>query len=182
MEAGQVWEGVGLDPARTFLFRVIERAQVTVPAGTFDAARIQITSDHFSNDDEDVMTLKRTVWFAENVGIVKEEVVSYDSQKVLVRESAELIHWVIPSEDEPSGATIVTTEDRLVPEPNDTDEPVEIEPAIEDPVEGADNPEEPQNASGDATEEEARTESEEETEADLEDDNASDQDSDSTDA
>ena len=122
MQPGQVWEGVGRDPGRSFLFRVIEVTKVTVPAGIFEAARIQITSE------QEGRGLKRTVWFAENVGIVKEEVVYFGPQRVRVREHSELVHWVIPAGDPPPEAAVVSTGD----EPSDDPEPAEDEPPVED--------------------------------------------------
>ena len=91
MAAGESWEAESSDDNRTFLFRVIERTAVTVPAGTFETARIQITSE------ADGGYLEHTIWFAENVGIVKEESVRSSHETILVRESSELIEWQLPA-------------------------------------------------------------------------------------
>lgn len=96
MEAGKSWEALGNDIQREFSFRVIERAEITVPAGTFEAARIQITSESAGNH------LKHTIWFAENVGIVKEESVRSSAETVLLREKSELIDWHVPDPDAPN--------------------------------------------------------------------------------
>lgn len=92
LQPGQVWKGKGAKGGREFLFRVIEIGPVTVPAGTFKAARIQMAG----SPDNRGRSLKRTVWFAENVGIVKEEVVSYGPKRTLVREQSELVHRIKP--------------------------------------------------------------------------------------
>ena len=113
MQPGQVWTASGLDPDRRFLFRVIEHARVTVPAGKFDAARIQITSSLGGK------SLKRTIWFAENVGIVKEESVYYGPQRTRVREHAELVHWVVPSTAPPGEENLVSKPDQEEPPPGD---------------------------------------------------------------
>lgn len=97
LQPGQVWKGEGAKGGREFLFRVMEIGPVTVPAGTFEAARIQMAA----SPDNRGRSLKRTVWFAENVGIVKEEVVSYGPQRTLVREYSELVHRVIPPPEAP---------------------------------------------------------------------------------
>jgi hypothetical protein len=101
MRPGQIWERMGREPGRSFLFRVIEQCQVTVPAGTFDTFRIQIISE------QDTSALKRTIWFAEKVGIVKEEVIYYGELRVRVRERSELVHWIVPSNGLPVEATVV---------------------------------------------------------------------------
>jgi hypothetical protein len=91
MAGGQSWSVASGDSGRLFQLQVIERTDITVPAGTFEAARLRITTEG------DEQSTKRTVWFAENVGIVKEEVIHYDDNQIRIREQLELIHWVIPS-------------------------------------------------------------------------------------
>ena len=66
------------------------------PAGTFEAARIQITSQSGGTH------LKHTIWFAENVGIVKEESVRSSADTVILREKSELIDWHVPDPDAPN--------------------------------------------------------------------------------
>ncbi|MBJ05710.1 MAG: hypothetical protein CMO40_01115 [Verrucomicrobiaceae bacterium] len=101
MQPGETWESVGANAENPFLFRVIERDQITVPAGTFQACRIQITSKKISSDpntgSDQINYLKRTVWFAEQVGVVREEIVYYGEQKVRVKQRSELVHWSPPS-------------------------------------------------------------------------------------
>lgn len=91
MTGGQSWSVASKDSGRFFNLQVIERADITVPAGTFEAARLRITAN-----GQDRST-KRTIWFAENVGIVKEEVIHYDRQQVRVREQMELVLWALPT-------------------------------------------------------------------------------------
>ncbi|MEE3179305.1 MAG: hypothetical protein VX317_06455, partial [Verrucomicrobiota bacterium] len=90
MQPGQTWEWLGRDSGNPFLFRVIERGMVTVPAGTFQATRIQITSEKISphpvTGDDHVTYLKRSLWFAKNVGVIKEDIVYYGEQHVRVRQ------------------------------------------------------------------------------------------------
>ncbi|NNC88553.1 MAG: hypothetical protein HKN82_08870 [Akkermansiaceae bacterium] len=90
MAAGKSWEARSTDDNRDFRFRVIERTPVTVPAGTFETARIQILSE--SNGRH----LEHTIWFAENVGIVKEESVRSSPDAILLRETSELVDWHLP--------------------------------------------------------------------------------------
>ena len=87
---GTSWLNSGRDAGRLFHFRIVERTSVTVPAGTFETARIQITNHQHGKG------LKRTIWFAENVGIVKEESVYYDASQVHIRERAILTDWILP--------------------------------------------------------------------------------------
>ena len=132
MQPGQIWKGTGLNARREFLFRVIEFTKVKVPAGSFDAARIQITSEL------DGKALKRSVWFAANVGIVKEESVYYGTQRTRVRERAELIHWVVPSGAPPAEQSLVTatTDDPQTPKTPEDEEGPEDPVADEEPEEG----------------------------------------------
>jgi hypothetical protein len=122
MRPGQIWESMGREPGRSFLFRVIEQCQVTVPAGTFDTSRIQIISE------QDTSALKRTVWFAEKVGIVKEEVTYYGELRVRVRERSELVHWVVPSNDRPVEPSVVVR----IQEGHEGDAPLEDHKLPED--------------------------------------------------
>ena len=114
MQPGQTWEWLGKDSGNPFLFRVIERGMVTVPAGTFQATRIQITSEKISphpvTGDDHVTYLKRSLWFAKNVGVIKEDIVYYGEQHVRVRQRSELVHWVVPSGGSPPKKVMVNTD------------------------------------------------------------------------
>jgi len=132
MLAGQSWESSGADPQRQFHFRVIERSAIEVPAGEFEAVRIQITSDHEGKG------LKRTIWFAENIGIVKEESVYYGPQRTRVRETSELVHFTVPEEAPPAEESLVSLSiagDPLFDDPNDADDG-----SVEDEPSGGDTP------------------------------------------
>ncbi len=134
MQPGDTWKGSGRDPSRQFFFRVIERTTVSVPAGRFLATRIQVTMDH---DDR---SLTRTIWFANKVGIIKEETVAYGSQRTRVRERSELVHWRTPGDfppDPDSPVPVVTSNssaelDQETVRPDDADSPPEGEEAGDD--------------------------------------------------
>ena len=92
MTGGQSWSVASGDSGRHFSLQVIERTNLTVPAGTFEAARLRIITTI-----GDKQSTKRTIWFAENIGIVKEEVIHYDASQIRVREHLELSDWVLPT-------------------------------------------------------------------------------------
>lgn len=121
MQPGETWECLGTDEDSPFLFRVIERGNVTVPAGTFHAARIQITSEKISphpvTGEDHVTYLKRTVWFAEAVGVIKEEIVYYGEQGVRVKQRSELVHWITTPDTPDPEATMVNTGRDLFSDP-----------------------------------------------------------------
>lgn len=126
MQPGQTWEWLGRDSGNPFLFRVIERGMVTVPAGTFQATRIQITSEKISphpvTGDDHVTYLKRSLWFAKDVGVIKEDIVYYGEQHVRVRQRSELVHWVVPSGGPPPKKVMVNT-DGTAPGAPEAEEP-----------------------------------------------------------
>lgn len=97
---GQSWESNGRKSGEPFLFKVIERRDITVPAGTFRATRIQITNESSSANpvtgEEQATSLKRSLWLAEDVGIVKEEIVYYSGGQVTVKQTSELVQWILP--------------------------------------------------------------------------------------
>lgn len=64
--------------------QVIARESVTVPAGTYPSIRLLMSG----MDGE--LELKRTIWFAPRVGIVREEKVRYRLGKLVFRETHEL--------------------------------------------------------------------------------------------
>lgn len=95
MSGGQVWKSMGTSPSQEFQFRVLERTTLDLPAGSYETVRLQMNSGTESR------AVRRTLWFAENVGIVKEEILYFNERKITLRESAELISWTAPTEDEP---------------------------------------------------------------------------------
>ena len=99
MKGGKMWRTSVRDSPREFKFRVIDRTTLDLPAGTFDVAQVQITSGSGLN------SLKRTLWFAENVGIVKEITTYYNATSIRVRESSELVAWKLA----PSRKAVHTT-------------------------------------------------------------------------
>ena len=100
MRPGQSWESNGREPGEPFLFKVIERGEITVPAGTFRATRVQITNESRSANpvtgEEQTTSLKRSLWLAEDVGILKEETVYYTGGDVTVKQTSELVQWILP--------------------------------------------------------------------------------------
>ena len=91
MSGGHSWSATSGTSGRVFHLKVIERGKLTVPAGTFEASRLRITT---TGDEQ---SIKRTVWFAENVGIVKEEIIHYGPRQIRAREQLELVRWSLPS-------------------------------------------------------------------------------------
>lgn len=74
--------------------RVIGREKVTVPAGDFQAVRLQM----FGKDGE--ISLRKTYWFAPKVGLVKEEKVREVGGKPVFSEVEELIR-IEPAQEQP---------------------------------------------------------------------------------
>jgi hypothetical protein len=64
--------------------QVVAREPVTVPAGTYPSIRLLMTG--MDGDLE----LRRTIWFAPGIGIVREEKVRYRLGKLIFRETQEL--------------------------------------------------------------------------------------------
>jgi len=65
--------------------KVIAREAVVVPAGSYPAIRLLMTG----NDGQ--FEVRRTTWFAPRIGIVKEEKTRYAGDKLIFRETTELI-------------------------------------------------------------------------------------------
>lgn len=66
---------------------VIAREEITVPAGKFSCIRL-LTTGHDS-----VIEIRRTLWFAPQHGIIREETSRYAGDKMLYRETQELIRF-----------------------------------------------------------------------------------------
>ena len=69
--------------------QVVARENVTVPAGEFPAIRLLMTG----NDGE--FMLRKTIWFSPRTGIVKEEKNRYAGDKLLFRETTELLKTTV---------------------------------------------------------------------------------------
>ncbi|MDA7684149.1 hypothetical protein N8571_01020 [Akkermansiaceae bacterium] len=69
-------------------FRVFGHEKVTVPAGEFDAIRMEVTG--MSGKTE----IKRTYWFAKGVGFIKEEKTYYSKTTRLINQVMELMKYV----------------------------------------------------------------------------------------
>lgn len=104
MVAGQSWSAPGVKAGPIFNLDVIENTKVSVPAGVFEATRIRLTTGGPKR------STKRTLWFAENIGIVQEEVAHYGAGRLLVKEHLALTNWSLPSEmtEEPATGTMTS--------------------------------------------------------------------------
>ncbi len=65
--------------------QVVAHEEITVPAGTFSTTRLLITG----NDGE--FNLHRTLWFAPGTGIIREEKIRHLRDRVIFRETQELV-------------------------------------------------------------------------------------------
>lgn len=93
LRAGQMVASLGVqEGARKRGLKVVAREKVTVPAGEYQAIRLLMTG----NDGE--FEVRRTTWFVPRVGIVKEEKARYAKDKLLFRETTELIQTNVTGE------------------------------------------------------------------------------------
>ncbi len=93
MRAGSAFPEIGADDeSRTRKIQVVGREQTTVPAGTYETIRLLMTGR--DGDFE----LRRTIWFAPGTGIVREEKTRYGAEKLIFRETQELVRRVKSSE------------------------------------------------------------------------------------
>jgi hypothetical protein len=65
--------------------QVVAREDITVPAGKFNSIRMLMTGS------DGPVELRRTIWFSPGVGIIREEKVRYANEKLLFRETHELV-------------------------------------------------------------------------------------------
>jgi hypothetical protein len=65
--------------------QIVAREDVTVPTGTYPSIRMLMTGM------DGGIELRRTLWFAPGIGIVREEKVRYGGGKLLLRETHELV-------------------------------------------------------------------------------------------
>jgi len=70
---------------RTRKIQVVGREEVTVAAGTFPSIRLLMAGL------DGAFELRRTIWFSPGVGIVREEKTRYHSDKLILRETQELL-------------------------------------------------------------------------------------------
>lgn len=63
---------------------VVGREEVTVPAGTFRSIRLLMTGK------DSGLEMRRTIWFAPGIGIVKEQTARYTADTLLFRQTQEL--------------------------------------------------------------------------------------------
>ncbi len=63
---------------------VVGREDVTVPAGTFRSVRLLMTGK------DSGLEMRRTIWFAPGIGIVKEQTARYTADTLLFRQTQEL--------------------------------------------------------------------------------------------
>jgi|GEM_PF-1152594 len=70
---------------RTRKIQVVGREEVTVPAGKFPSIRLLMAGL------DGAFELRRTIWFSPGVGIVREEKTRYHSDKLILRETQELL-------------------------------------------------------------------------------------------
>lgn len=78
--------------ARQRGIQVVARENITVPAGEFSTIRLLMTG----NDGG--FSLRKTIWFSPQTGIVKEEKARYAEDKLLFRETTELFKTTVGKE------------------------------------------------------------------------------------
>lgn len=70
---------------RSRKIQVVGREEVTLPAGKFPSIRLLMAGM------DGAFELRRTIWFSPGVGIVREEKTRYHSDKLILRETQELL-------------------------------------------------------------------------------------------
>ena len=92
---GESWslttEATESAPASQRTFRIFGKEAVEVPAGRFEALKVDVTGRSGE------LEILQAFWFVEGVGFVKEEKVYYTDEEVVLRERAELRAF-IPAE------------------------------------------------------------------------------------
>lgn len=78
--------GARKDPAKRFVrdFRFFGKEKIKVPAGEYEALKIQITGKNGATE------IRRDLWFQPGLGLVKEETSYYNEETLLARQTAEL--------------------------------------------------------------------------------------------
>jgi hypothetical protein len=64
------WAGTGI--SAKYVYRVVGREKVTVPAGTFDAIRVDYTAEVLSQTRGKLPIVRGSLWIANDVGLVKQ--------------------------------------------------------------------------------------------------------------
>ena len=65
------WAGTGI--SASYDYRVAGREKVTVPAGTFDAVRVNYTAKVLSETRGELGPIRGTLWIVEGLGLVKQD-------------------------------------------------------------------------------------------------------------
>lgn len=93
LRSGQELAKFGVqDGARKRGMKVVAREKVKVPTGEYEAIRLLM----IGNDGQ--FGLRRTTWFVPRIGIVKEEKTRYAEEKLLFRETTELVETSVTGE------------------------------------------------------------------------------------
>jgi hypothetical protein len=69
---GWKWNWAGTGISASYDYRVAGRERVTVPAGTFDAVRVNYTAKVLSETRGELGPIRGTLWIVEGVGLVKQ--------------------------------------------------------------------------------------------------------------
>ena len=69
---GWTWSWAGTGISASYDYRVAGREKVTVPAGTFDAVRVNYTAKVLSETRGELGPVHGTLWIVEGVGLVKQ--------------------------------------------------------------------------------------------------------------
>ena len=64
------WAGTGI--SAKYVYRVVGPEKVTVPAGTFDAIRVDYTAETLSETRGKLPTVRGSLWIAKDIGLVKQ--------------------------------------------------------------------------------------------------------------
>jgi hypothetical protein len=69
---GWTWGWAGTGISASYDYRVAGREKVTVPAGTFDAVRVNYTAKVLSETRGELGPIRGTLWIVDGVGLVKQ--------------------------------------------------------------------------------------------------------------
>jgi hypothetical protein len=71
-DGGWTWTWAGTGISASYDYRVAGREKVSVPAGTFDAVRVNFTAKVLSETRGELGPIRGTLWIVEGVGLVKQ--------------------------------------------------------------------------------------------------------------
>jgi hypothetical protein len=71
-DGGWTWSWAGTGISAIYDYRVAGREKVTVPAGTFEAVRVNFTAKVLSETRGELGPIRGTLWIVEGVGLVKQ--------------------------------------------------------------------------------------------------------------